>query len=53
METIIVFVIVGLAAAVPLARFIGRKGASEPGCGSGCSGCSRAEKRDVLVTLRR
>jgi hypothetical protein len=51
METIIVFVIVGLAAAIPLARFIGRKGTS--GCSSGCAGCSCAEKRDVLVNLRR
>jgi hypothetical protein len=53
METVFVFVIVGLAAAVPLARIIGRRRTSSSGCSSGCGGCSCSEKRDVLVTLRR
>jgi len=51
METIAVCTIVGLAAASLIARCFGPKASS--GCSSGCGGCSRPEKRETLVNIRR
>jgi hypothetical protein len=51
METIIVGIIVGLAAVWAGFRLFGRRKTSA--CASGCGGCSCPSKPQPLVTLRR
>jgi hypothetical protein len=51
MDTVIVFTILGLAAAFLVARLFAKK--RSPTCGADCVGCDRSGKPQPLVTLRR
>jgi hypothetical protein len=51
METIAVYVIVGLAAVALLVRRFAHK--ASPGCDAGCDGCGAAQRRPALVTIKR